>query len=94
MPLPRLFGQPFRVVFGQPGDQEIEAAFPALAADARPPAWPAFDQAAVAQQADDFGIGRVFQQAQGGPILPQTANREFTGEHGLKIACTEVVIPG
>ena len=65
------------MMFGQPGDQKVEAALPALGTDVHAPARPASNQAAKAQQAQDFRIGGIFQQADGGPIAVQPANGQL-----------------
>jgi hypothetical protein len=63
-------------MFGQPGDEEIQSALPALRPDLRAPVGSAFHELAEAQQPHDLSVGRVLDQAHGRPCPVEVAERE------------------
>ena len=83
----------FRMLFRQPGRKKIKTTFAALGANIWPPARPVLHQTGEPQQAHNVFIGRIFQQAQGCPILIKPPKFAFTRQDLLKLLFADVVIP-
>ena len=82
-----------RVVFGQPGHEEIEPALAALGSHARAPLGPALHELAETEQSHDLAIGCVLEQAHGRPRSIEPAERDLAGQEPLKGSLVQVIVP-
>lgn len=79
--------------FGKPFNEKIKTAYAVLRADARAPTGSVFHQFAKTDQADDFIVGRVFQQTARRPILIQPSFFEAAFKDFHKLALVKVIVP-
>ena len=77
----------------QPRDEEIEAALARLGTNAVAPGRPALHQRGKAQQAHDFRIGALFEQANRSPIAVEPPHRQLAGQQCPELRFIDIVVP-